>query len=332
MGEKVTMNQLVDSFCLTTKNPLFQKTLDFCTKVASSNANVLLSGESGSGKEILAKYIHANSLRSNHGFVAVNCTSYSDTLLESELFGHEQGAFTGASYAKAGKFELAHNGTLFLDEIGDMQFNTQVKLLRTIETKCTERIGSNISNKIDFRLISATHQDLKAAVFNETFREDFFYRISTVVINVPPLRERHEDLDYFIDFFLRASSKENNKEIRHIQPEVFKFLHEYNYPGNIRELKNIIERMVILSENGSITVDGLPIMFAFRNSKKQVDPLPGSKFDKIIPFQEFKRQAEKEYLEWVFTQVGGNVAEAARQLKISNRQLFNKINELEIQK
>lgn len=331
MGEKITLNQINDSYYLTTKNSIFQKTLDFCLKVATSNANILLSGESGSGKEILAKFIHSNSPRSNHSFVAVNCSSYSESLLESELFGHEQGAFTGASYAKPGKFELAHKGTLFLDEIGDMHFQTQVKLLRTIETKCTERIGSNLTNKIDFRLISATHQDLKTAVFHETFREDFFYRISTIVINCPPLRERPEDLDDLIQFFLAISSKENQTEIHHIQPEVLEFLHRYDYPGNIRELKNIIDRMVILSEKGCITIDGLPIMFAFQSSKKSPPPA-APKFDRIIPFQEYKRLAEKEYLEWVFAQVGGNVAEAARQLKISNRQLFNKINELEIQR
>ncbi len=333
MGEKITLPQLENSYYLKTKNRIFQKTLDFCSKVASSNANILLSGESGAGKEILAKYIHSASQRSLHDFVAVNCSSFTETLLESELFGHEQGSFTGASYAKRGKFEIAHKGTLFLDEIGDMHLQTQVKLLRSIETKQIERIGSNTSHNIDFRLISATHQDLKSSVFNETFREDFFYRISTIVINVPPLRERPEDLADLIQYFLNQSSIENQKNIKKIEPAVLKFLHSYDYPGNIRELKNIIDRMVILSEDGVITEDGLPIMFSFRKlSKGGGSTISAPHYKEIIPYQEFKRNAEKEYLEWALAQVGGNVAEAARQLKISNRQLFNKINDLDIQK
>lgn len=333
MGETITKTQLIESYYLKTKNKLFQKTLDFCSKVASSNANILLSGESGVGKEILAKYIHANSQRSLYDFVAVNCSSFTESLLESELFGHEQGSFTGASYSKRGKFEIAHKGTLFLDEIGDMHLQTQVKLLRSIETKQIERIGSNTSHKIDFRLISATHQNLKSSVYNATFREDFFYRISTIVINVPPLRERPEDLSDLIDYFLTQSSKENQKDIKKIEPAVINFLHSYDYPGNIRELKNIIDRMVILSEDGVITEDGLPIMFSFRRLNSGGAPIITSPhYEKIIPYQEFKRNAEKEYLEWVLSQVGGNVAEASRQLKISNRQLFNKINDLGIQK
>ena len=313
-----------------TKNPMYQKVINFCEKVANSNANILLIGESGTGKEVAAKYIHACSKRNLQPFVAVNCSSYSDTLLESELFGHEQGSFTGAIKSRDGKFLTANKGTLFLDEIGDISLPIQVKLLRTIETKKIERIGSDISKQIDFRLITATNKDLTREILSDQFREDFFYRISTIVIPIPPLRERQEDLKTMIHHFLNKAQKENQIEILGIDPEVKNFLFTYDYPGNIRELKNIIDRMVILSENGFITKDGLPSLFSIKKDNSLKYPM--RKFDKIIDFQEFKRQSEKEYLKWVFERVDWNVAEAARKLNLSTRQLFNKINEYDLKK
>jgi len=321
-------------YFLSTKNESFRRTLRFCEKAAASNVNILLTGESGTGKEVLARYIHNCSSRREGNFIAVNCSAFSDSLLESELFGHEQGAFTGATGTKKGKFEYSEGGTFFLDEVGDMSQTTQLKLLRVLETKTMERIGSNDPIEIDFRLISATHQDLKDMVQHGLFREDFLYRISTVVIQVPSLRQRKEDLEDLTDFFLRKSEAENHIQIHTIEPSVKEFLLNYDYFGNIRELKNIIDRMVVLSENGVITRDGLPVLYSFgKNAPEDAPAGPRSAdFDEIIPFQEFKHRSEKEYLEWVLKQTGGNVAEASRRLQLSTRQLFSKIKMLEIKK
>lgn len=334
----------MNEYYIETCSPVFQKTLSFCEKVADSNVNVLLIGESGTGKEMAARYIHQLSRRKAKSFIAVNCSAYTETLLESELFGHEQGAFTGAVKSKEGKLEKAHEGTLFLDEIGDTNPITQIKLLRVIETKQIEHVGGNLPRSIDFRLISATNKDLQEAIQTEGFREDFFYRISTIVIRVPALRERMEDIDSLISFFLERSQADNKKEIRTMVPEVRQFLYEYDYPGNVRELKNIVDRMVILSEDGVITKDCLPILYSMKAKEKkdakespvphqdQSTPLPGLKFKDILPLRDYKRQTEAHYLEWALQQVDGNVAEAARRLDMSRRQLFYKINEYQIKK
>lgn len=317
---------LKKQFHLETKSPLFRQALDFCERVADSRANVLLTGESGCGKEIASRYIHACGRRSNQNFVAVNCSAFTETLLESELFGHEQGSFTGASKTHTGKFELSNHGTLFLDEIGDLSLTTQIKLLRALETKQIERIGSNTKREIDFQLICATNQDLPLKIKNREFREDFFYRISTIVIRIPALRERKEDLPALIDFFFRKIQKENGIVIHTLDNAVKDFLFEYNYPGNIRELKNIIERMVILSQNGTVTKESLPILYNIGvSAAENKEP-----FSAIIPWKEYKAKSEKEYLGWVLNQLNGNVAEASRRLQISSRQIFNKIQEYDL--
>jgi len=328
--KQIARNKFLADYCFESNNSSFKRLLKLCEKVADSDANILLTGESGTGKEIAARYIHACSKRERQPFVAVNLSSYSDSLLESELFGYEQGAFTGAIKARDGKFHSANNGTLFLDEIGDISLPIQVKLLRTLETKRIERIGSYEPKHIDFRLITATNRDLSGGILSSLFREDFFYRISTIVIHNPPLRERPEDLKLLIQFFLKKSQEKNSIEILNIEPEVQKFLNTYEYPGNIRELMNIIERMVILSENGVITHDGLPIMFSIKKADQNKAPSSYLEFEKIIPFQKFKRQSESKYLKWVFEKVGWNVAEVARELNLSTRQLFNKINEYDL--
>lgn len=325
----MTKEHLLSNFILKSNNESFKKMLIQCEKVAKSKANVLLTGESGTGKEVAAKYIHMCSPRSGNNFVAVNCSSYTESLLESELFGYEQGSFTGAVKSKEGKFELSHNGTLFLDEVGELNLSTQIKLLRVLETKKVERLGSNKENFIDFKLISATNRDLISEVMKERLREDFFYRISSIVIHVPPLRDRKEDLELLIKHFLDISQEENDIKITRIEPEVLKFLQEYNYPGNIRELKSIIDRMVVLSCDGVINKDGIPILF---NIYKDNNSSLENKFNKITSLKDYKNKTESQYLQWVLNQTGGNVAEAARQLKISTRQLFNKIKEYELRK
>lgn len=320
---------LLKEYLLDSDNESYNKMLYHCEKVAKTNVNILLTGESGTGKEVAAKYIHLCSKRVNNSFVPVNCSSFTETLLESELFGYEQGAFTGALKAREGRFETANNGSLFLDEVGDIDLRTQVKLLRVLETKKVSRIGSNIERLIDFRLISATNKDLVSEIMENNFREDFFYRISSISIRVPSLKQRKEDLDKLIEYFLEKSQDEYNIKIIGIDDEPKKFLYSYEYPGNIRELKSIIDRMVVLSTNGRITKDGIPILY---NIKKSNNSNQNSSYDEVIAFKEFKMKTEANYITWVLEKTGGNVAEAARQLDISSRQLFNKIREYDIKK
>lgn len=332
----------MNEFCLKTNSPTFRKALDFCDKVADSDANILLIGESGTGKEVAARYIHKMSKRRNNNFVAVNCSAFSQTLLESELFGHEQGSFTGATKSREGKLESASGGTLFLDEIGETIPTTQIKLLRVIESKQVERIGSNVSRYIDFRLLSATNADLNSAIRSGEFREDFFYRISTIVIRIPPLRKRLEDLSSLISFFMEKAQAENRKTITHMIPEVRKFLYEYDYPGNVRELKNMIDRMVILSENGVVAADCLPILYSMGKAKDMqitlpcenpvISEPPTPNFNRILPYRDYKKQTEASYLQWVLQQTNGNVTEAAKLLQMSQRQLYNKIQEYGLKK
>ena len=318
---------LKKQFHLETKSPLFRQALNFCERVADSHANVLLTGESGCGKEIASRYIHACGRRSGQNFVAVNCSAFTETLLESELFGHEQGSFTGASKTHTGKFELSNHGTLFLDEIGDLSLTTQIKLLRALETKQIERIGSNTKREIDFQLITATNQDLPEKIRSREFREDFFYRISTIVIKIPALRERKEDLPALIDFFFQKLPQENGITISALDSAVKDFLFAYDYPGNIRELKNIIERMVILSQDGIVTEEALPTLYNICGTAKERGT---DTFSSIIPWKEYKKKSEREYLKWVLEKLDGNVAEASRKLGISSRQIFNKIQEYQL--
>lgn len=326
--DKPDKEQLKREFYLETKSPKYKQALRFCERVAASHTSVLLTGESGCGKEIAAHYIHACGERRNQNFVAVNCSAFTETLLESELFGHEQGSFTGASKAHAGKFELSDHGTLFLDEIGDLSLTTQLKLLRVLETKQIERIGSNTTREIDFQLITATNRDLTSKIRNHEFREDFFYRISTIVIPIPSLRERKEDLPALTQFFFQKAQKDNGIVIHSMDNSVKEFLVNYHYPGNIRELKNIVERMVILSNNGVVHKDALPVLYNIGSSDSAEENR--KKFSSIVPWREYKEESEKAYLEWVLGQLNGNVAEASRKLGLSSRQIFNKIQKYQL--
>lgn len=324
------IKEMKNKFFFNTKSPDYQKSLDYCQRVAASNVNVLLIGESGTGKDVAAQYIHACSRRSDMPLIAVNCNAYTESLLEAELFGHEQGAYTGAVRGRAGKFELADKGTLFLDEVGDINLTTQVKLLRAIETKRIERIGGNNSRLLDFRLIAATNRDLVSKVRDQTFREDFFYRISTIVIRIPSLKERREDLVDMIHFFLEESQRVNQIRIDRIEEKAWDFLVNYDYPGNIRELKNHVDRMVVLSKNHVITTEGIPILYNLKvtdDSHPSV-PIPRSG---LVPWREFKRLSEKEYLQWALNQMGWNISATACRLELSARQLFNKINEYNLE-
>ena len=306
-------------FMLTTKNQKFKKSIEVAEKAGDSNINIMLLGESGVGKEVLARHIHQSSSRSANHFMAVNCHAFSNTLLESELFGHEKGSFTGAVESRKGRFEAAHGGTLFLDEVGDIPLSIQVKLLRILETKKIERIGSNQSIDVDFRLISATNKNLALEMANSAFRKDLYYRLSSIVIEIPSLRERREDLPMLIDFFFEKSKKELKKNIHTIEKSVHDFLLHYPYPGNIRELKNIIERLVVLSENGIVRRVDLP--------EYDITEINEEDVHKIQSLKDMRRDLESEYIRRVLEKCNYNTGEAASLLKITRRQLTNKINE-----
>lgn len=315
-------------FFMETKSDSYARTLHDCERVAASNVNVLLIGESGTGKDVAAQYIHSLSRRADNPFVAVNCNAYTESLLEPELFGMEPGIFSDTIRRRVGKFELADHGTLFLDAIGDVSLTTQVKLLRAIETKEIERLGGNNKKQLDFRLITATSRDLPSEVINGSFREDFFYRISTIVIRIPPLRERKEDLEGIIHFLLEKAQEENQIRIDRIEDKAWEFLVGYDYPGNIRELKNTIDRMVVLSQDHVITTEGIPILYNLRRM------VPSSSYPthELISWKEFKRRSEREYLEWALRQNSWNINSTSKVLNISSRQIFNKINEYNIEK
>ncbi|MDZ4082008.1 MAG: sigma-54 dependent transcriptional regulator [Bdellovibrionales bacterium] len=237
------------------RSPAFLQALDIAKRVATSTANILISGESGTGKEVFARYVHKESGRSSGPFVAINCSAIPEGLLESELFGHAKGSFTGAQTAKVGLFEEAHDGTLFLDEIGDLSLLLQAKLLRVLQDKTIRRVGENHFRTVNCRIISATHKDLSREVLEGRFREDLFFRLNVIPLNIPPLRDRPEDLVPLAEAFLRKFALENNSPAKHFSKEATKFILANTWRGNVRELENSIERAVVLSDGPEIGID-----------------------------------------------------------------------------
>lgn len=312
---------------LHTKSEKFANVLELAEKVARTDANVLILGESGVGKEIITRFIHQKSDRADNIIVSVNCHAFPEGLLESELYGHEKGSFTGSLNTRKGRFEAAEGGTLFLDEIGDIPLTTQVKILRSIENKEIERIGSNLPIKVDFRLICATNKELNTEISQKRFREDLYYRISTVTIEIPPLRDRKEDLPMLIEFFVKRSQEELKKKINHIDSALMKVLMEYNYPGNIRELKNIIERLIVMAEGDEITLADAEKYSIFSNLREEVVEVF---YDKDMSLKEVRIIAEKRHIIEILKANNFNMDLAAKILQISSRQLYNKIKEYDI--
>ncbi len=306
-------------FLYQSKNPKMKEIISILENVASTNSNVLFLGESGVGKEILAQKLHDMSDRATMPFIPINCQYFPDNLLESELFGHEKGAFTGANEKRIGRFEEANGGTIFLDEIGEIPNDTQVKFLRVLENRKIERIGSNKQIKVDFRLICATNKNLSEEIKKHKFREDLFYRINTITIEIPPLRERKEDLEDMIHFFIVIYKKELKKNISGIDDDTLKYLLNYDYPGNIRELKNIIERLSVLSRDGILRMDNNSLSRA-PDSSIPVNP-------QILKFNDARKEFEKEYFLAALKRHGNNITHTADSIGISRRQLFNKVNE-----
>ena len=248
------------------KVPKMEEVMGLVARVAPSQATILVRGESGTGKELIAHAVHYASPRSGRPFVKVNCSAIPETLLESELFGHEKGAFTGATQRRIGRFEEAEGGSIFLDEIGDLAPGTQIKLLRILQEKEFQRLGSNLNLKTDVRVITATHRDLEEAMKKGEFREDLYYRLNVISIPLPPLRERREDIPLLIDYFLKKYSKQNQKSISDISKEARTLLLHYPYPGNVRELENLIERAVVLCRGEIITTQDLPFHLTGRKT------------------------------------------------------------------
>ena len=290
------------------KSHKMQQVIEVIKTVARSNASVLIVGDTGTGKELVARAIHSQSHRRDKPFVAVSCAALPESLLESELFGHERGAFTGAVAQRKGRFELAHRGTLFLDEIGEISANMQVHLLRVLEEKDITRVGGTEPIKVDTRLVSATNKDLKMAVKEGRFHEDLYYRLNVVTIELPPLRERREDIPLLAQHFLAKFAVENQKEVSAFSPEATDSIMNYHWPGNVRELENAIERAVILAKDNVITLAELP--------QEHLAPLPSSLRD--------LREVEREHILGVLAQTGGNYSEAARILGVTRMTLYNK--------
>lgn len=302
-----------------------EKVLNTAGRVAKSKATVLLRGQSGTGKELIAKAIHYSSDRKDKPLITVNCAALSENLLESELFGHEKGSFTGAIVQRLGRFEQAEGGTLFIDEIGDIAPQTQVKLLRALQFGEFERVGGSKTIKVDVRVITATNRDLEQLIIKGLFREDLFYRINVVTINLPPLRERKTDIPVLIRYFIDKYSRENNKNINGISKEAQDYLMRYHFPGNIRELENIIERAVVMSRETLITTSDLPVGLLSANEKAAFDPndFTDTYINKIAAFETAMINAALELK-------SGNQSRAAELLGISERHLRSRMSKLNI--
>jgi Response regulator containing CheY-like receiver, AAA-type ATPase, and DNA-binding domains len=324
-SEILISNQNDSDVFLETKCDSFMKLLDSCRITADSGINILLLGESGVGKEVIAHYIHNLSSRRTEPFVAVNCQTFPTGVIESELFGHEKGSFTGATEKRIGKFEQANYGTLFLDEIGDLPLETQGKLLRAIESRSIERIGSNGQIKLDVKFISATNKDLTKMVSEGTFREDLLYRINTLTLRIPSLRERRKDIPALVEFFIVKTEREQKKKIISIDDSVVDFLYNYSYPGNIRELRNIIERMTALSRDGRITMNEMlmPVDSEAVSAARSVSD--------TCSLKQARTDFERSFIIDKLKASNWNVAKAAADMEISSRQLWNKISQYNIE-
>jgi two-component system NtrC family response regulator len=302
-----------------------EEVLNTAGRVAKSKATVLLRGQSGTGKELIAKAIHYSSSRKDKPLITVNCAALSENLLESELFGHEKGSFTGASSQRIGRFEHAEGGTLFIDEIGDIALQTQVKLLRALQFGEFERVGGSKTIKVDVRVVTATNRNLEQLIKNGQFREDLFYRINVVTINLPALRDRKTDIPVLIRHFIEKYAHENDKNIQDISKEAQDYLMRYGYPGNIRELENIIERAVVMSREKVITTSDLPAGLSLTNEKSAFDPddFTDSYTDKVAAF-------ETAMIDSALELKNGNQSRAAELLGISERHLRSRMSKLNI--
>lgn len=296
-------------------------------QVAQTKATILIHGESGTGKELIAKAIHYYSPRAGSPFIAVNCAAIPDTLIESELFGHEKGAFTDAFKQRIGKFELAHKGTLFLDEIGELSLLTQAKILRVLQEKEFTRVGGVDSVSVDIRLLTATNKDLKEEVSKNRFRQDLFYRINVVPIYISPLRMRKNDIPLLAEHFLKKMSSEERKEKKNISPEAMEIMKTYHWPGNIRELENVIERLTTICPSSVISPEDLPFELKSENSGSMINQ------ESITPsFRDAKESFERRYFIELLNKHRGNISRAAQEADIDRKNFFLKLKKYNLDK
>ncbi|MGD0725497.1 MAG: sigma-54 dependent transcriptional regulator [Spirochaetia bacterium] len=299
------------------KSAEMKQVFDMVRQVAPSRSSVLITGESGSGKEMIAEALHYNSPRKDKSFIKLHCAALTESLLESELFGHEKGAFTGAIARKRGRFELAHLGTLFLDEIGEINQNVQIKLLRVLEEKRFERVGGEETIEVDVRLIAATNRDLKDAIAKGSFREDLYYRLNVVNIHIPPLRERKEDIPLLVAAFLKEFSQENGKPLEGIDPKARLALYNYSWPGNVRQLRNSVESAVVLCKGSTITLEDFPPNIRGETGADTLRLSLGTSLAEV----------EKEVIRSTLAREGGNKSRTAEILGIGRKTLHRKIEE-----
>ena len=288
-------------------------------QIAPTSATVLVTGESGTGKELVARAIHEQSPRARRPFVAVNVAALPDALVESELFGHEKGAFTGALAQKPGRFELAHGGTLFLDEIGSLRLDLQTKLLRALQQREIERLGGGRTVRVDVRVVAATNVNLRQAVRERRFREDLYYRLNVVPIAVPPLRERRDDIPLLVDHFLAKYAREFNRDVRGVSAGALEVLARYDWPGNVREMENIIQRSVVLAGGPVLQLQDLPLDLALPETGARLGEDTG------LPLREAREQFERQYVLRVLERVGWNQSRAARLLGLHRNTLLSKL-------
>jgi len=302
-------------------SPAFQRVLEQVNQVARTDARVLLTGESGTGKELIATHLHRQSPFAAGPFIKVNCAAIPVELLESELFGHEKGAFTGATASRRGKFELADGGTIFLDEVSDLHEASQAKLLRVLQEGEFQRVGGEDTLQVAVRVVSATNRDLATLVEQKKFREDLYYRLSVVPIRMPPLRERPEDIRPLAEYFLEEFCRRNNFRPKRFEPEAFAVLRNYRWPGNVRELRNLIERTAILAPGDDITTESLPLEIRLPRGSSP----PAS-------LEETRAQAERDLLRQALERAGGNVSAAARALGIERTRMHKRLRALGLAK
>lgn len=308
-------NKSAQRYKLVGKSKPMKEIYKLINKIANINVTVLIIGGSGTGKELVARAIHQKSDRSDGPFVPVNCVAIPDGLLESELFGHKEGAFTGATRSKKGKFEMSNGGTLFLDEIGDMNIGAQSKFLRVIEEGKFERVGGEKTHKVDNRIIAATNRDLLKHVKESKFRDDLYYRLNEVRIKMPPLKEKKEDIPLLIDYFVKVFNEDFDKEVEGISDTALSYLMKHDWPGNVRELRNVIKRAVALMETDTIWLEHLPVEIKIHTEDVM-------KTDQQLTLEEM----EANHIKTVLDNAGWNKSKAARILDISRHRLNRKIN------
>ncbi len=318
---RTELDARTESEMIVGKSKAMSSVLDLVQRVSPTESTVLIIGESGTGKELIAREIHRRSLRRNAPFVVVDCGALVETLFESELFGHVKGSFTGAHETKHGRFEVANGGTIFFDEMSNIGLNIQAKLLRVIQEREINRIGSSRPIKVDVRILAATNENLADAVRKGKFREDLFYRLSVVPIQLPPLRERKDDIQPLVRHFLQKYSRRAKKSIREISPRALKALLEYDWPGNIRELENTIERAVVLSKSTAIELEDL--MYHGISASSSLAGSPGGTYGSL-------EEMEKEYIKAVLRTSNGNRSRAAEILDIDRKTLWAKIKKYKI--